>query len=254
MLTEKEDFSKKFKSFAKTHKMALVANRGDHELKRGIKRNLVKAFRNSVFKLGGIQKILFAALALLKRLSLNLNLTFPTVLRYGYMFKTKLITILSCVLQFRYLLKKRKLTSIILVLSAFFVFNIFLLNSIGGQLLYKTSLQSHGTIETIGVAAYKDSSCITLISDVNWGTLTPGLSSTNTIYVRNEGNSDLTLSLDTTNWNPINTRDYMTLSWNYIGQTITQNQVVQITLTLSVSQNINGIDSFNFDIIILGTN
>jgi len=169
------------------------------------------------------------------------------------MFKTKVITMLSRVLQFRYLLKKRKQKLIILAVSVFFVFNAYFLSSIVGQLVYRTSLQSYGEIKTIGVVAYKDSSCITPISGVDWGIIMPGGAITNTLYVRNEGNSDLTLSLDTTNWNPTNARDYMTLSWNYMGQTIGPNQVVQITLTLAVSQNINGIESFNFDIIILGT-
>lgn len=160
---------------------------------------------------------------------------FPYVLRLGYQLK-------------------RKRTIITLALSTFFVFNLFVLNPIGAQLLYSTSLQSYGEIKTIGVVAYNDSSCMTSISELNWGMLTPGLSNTNTFYIKNEGNSDLMLSLDTTNWNPTNAHNYMTLSWNYEGQTIRPNQVIQISLTLSVSQNINGIDSFNFEIAIMGTN
>ena len=76
---------------------------------------------------------------------------------------------------------------------------------------------------------------------------------TNTFYLRNEGNSDLTLSLDATNWIPSNAQNYLTLSWNYGGQVIRPNQVLQVTLTLSVSPNITGIENFNFDIEIVGT-
>ena len=139
-----------------------------------------------------------------------------------------------------------------LVISAFFILNIFLFNTIGGQLLSATSLQSSGTVETIGVAAYTDSSCVTVMSTVDWGKVKPGSSSTNTVYIRNEGNSDVTLSLNEVNWNPVSTSNYMTLSWNYGGQTLQPNQVIQVTLTLSVSQNIDGIESFYFDIIIMG--
>lgn len=167
--------------------------------------------------------------------------------------RRKAFQMLSHLSQFRHMIKVRKQTSIILVISAFLVVNVFLLNTIGGQLLYSTSLQSHGTIETIGVAAYTDSSCTTLVSSVDWGKIAPGYSSTNTFYIKNEGNSDLTLSLDTKNWNPTTAQNYMTLNWNYAGQTISPNQVIQITLTLLVSQNINGIDSFYFDIVISGT-
>jgi len=240
-------------------------------LKKEIKRNLVEIFRKSVSKLIVTQKILLATLTLLKSQYSKLNPTLSHISHYihqfntksktifsnmsqlGFLLKTKAITTISYLVQFKYQIKKRKYKIIMLGVLAFFVFNLFLLNLIGGQLVYRTSLQSHGAIRTIGIAAYKDSSCTTPVSDVNWGTITPGFSSTNTIYVRNEGNSDLMLSLDMTNWNPTNTRDYMTLSWNSMEQTIKPNQVVQLTLTLSVSQNINGIESFNFDIIILGT-
>jgi len=131
-----------------------------------------------------------------------------------------------------------------LVISAFLVVNVFLFNTIGGQLLASTSLQSHGMVETIGVAAYRDSTCTTSMTGVDWGTITPGVSNTNTFYVRNEGNSEITLSFNTQNWNPINARSYMSISWNYAGQTISPNQVVQVTFTLSVSQGISGVESF----------
>ncbi|PVX27247.1 MAG: hypothetical protein CW716_03325 [Candidatus Bathyarchaeum sp.] len=168
--------------------------------------------------------------------------------------RKKAIPKISHFLQFKNTIKERKQTSIILVVSAFLVVNVFLLNTIGGQLLYSTSLQSHGIIETVGVAAYTDSACTIPVSNVDWGRVAPGYSITNTLYVRNEGNSDLTLSFNTNNWNPVNAQNYLTLSWNYAGQTVKPNQVVQITLTLSVSQSTSGIESFYFDIIISGAN
>ena len=222
-------------------------------MKRENKRNRVKAFRSGVSKLMVFQKIVFSALTLFKRPGLKLNPKFSHILQYINQLKTKVNMIVHYVLRFGYQLK-RKRTIIALALSTFFVFNLFVLNPIGAQLLYSTSLQSYGGIKTIGVVAYNDSSCMTSISEVNWGMLTPGLSNTSTFYIKNEGNSDLMLSLDTTNWNPTNAHNYMTLSWNYEGQTIRPNQVIQISLTLSVSQNINGIDSFNFEITIMGTN
>ena len=90
------------------------------------------------------------------------------------------------------------------------------------------------------------------MSNVDWGKVGPGGSVTKTVYLRNEGNSEVTLSLSTASWSPANARDYISLSWNYGGQIIAPNQVVQITLTLSVSNSINGITDFYFDIIIVG--
>ncbi|MFA5365358.1 MAG: hypothetical protein WC325_09295 [Candidatus Bathyarchaeia archaeon] len=149
--------------------------------------------------------------------------------------------------------KKRKQTIIAVFLFSFFIFNVFMFDSIKGQLSYQARLQSSGTIRTVGVAAYMDSGCVTPVSSINWGTTSPGASISNTIYIKNEGTSYLTLSLNAANWNPSNAQNYLTLSWNYNGQAIGPNQVVLITLTLTVSQSITGIDSFNFEIIIVGT-
>jgi len=182
-----------------------------------------------------------------------------TAKKYVLLLKTKstsiltYVSILSHIFEIKQVIKKRKLISTIMVISAFLILNIFLFNSIGGQLLQSTSIQSHGIIQTIGVAAYTNSACTIPMTEVDWGKIAPGQSSTNTFYVRNEGNSIMTLSLNTENWNPTEAKNYMTLNWNYAGQTISPNQTLQITLTLSVSQNIQEIDSFYFDIIIIGT-
>jgi hypothetical protein len=74
-----------------------------------------------------------------------------------------------------------------------------------------------------------------------------------TVYVRNEGNVAATLSRATQNWNPATASSYMTLSWNYAGQTLNVNQVFQTRLTLAVSSTISGITNFSFDITITAT-
>jgi hypothetical protein len=59
--------------------------------------------------------------------------------------------------------------------------------------------------------------------------------------------------LQTSNWNPPNAADYISLSWNYGGQTIGANQVLAVTLSLSISSNIQGITTFSFDIVVVGS-
>jgi len=151
--------------------------------------------------------------------------------------------------------KKRKQTIMVLFVSVLSILNLFVLNTISGQLLVRNNLYSYGSIQiqTIGVTAYRDISCTTTVSSIALGTFTPGLFTTNIIYIKNEGTTSLTLSLDTTNWNPTNAPNYIALNWDYNGQTIAPSQVIKIILTLSVSQNVNGINSFNFEIIIDGT-
>jgi len=218
-----------------------------------IKKNLMQFFKNRIYGSKIIQSILLTAVALFKSLHLKLKKSFSFILSNMTLPKTRVFRIFSQVVKVRGYLSNRKQKILMVSVGAFFVFNLFLFNSIGGQFLSQTTLQSSGVIKTLGVAAYQDSNCITQSSNINWGTISPGASIPKTIYLRNEGNSDLTLSLQTANWSPTNAPNYLTLSWNYIGQTIRPNQVVPIVLTLSVSQNINGINSFNYEIIILGT-
>ena len=90
---------------------------------------------------------------------------------------------------------------------------------------------------------------------IDWGTPEPGDVVLRTLYMRNEGNVEMTFSLDTTNWSPSNTSSYISLDWNYAGGTIDPDQVIEVTLTLSVSPNIEeaGITTFSFNIVITGS-
>jgi hypothetical protein len=114
-------------------------------------------------------------------------------------------------------------------------------------------LNSVGTVKALGVGVYWDSGCSQSVSVIDWGSVEPGAVKNVTIYVRNEGNTPATLSLQTSNWNPANATDYISLSWNYNGQTIDLNQVIGVTLSLSISSNIEGITTFSFDIVIVGS-
>ena len=118
------------------------------------------------------------------------------------------------------------------------------------------TLSSTGAIQiqaTSGIGVYSDDQGTTPLTSVPWGTLQPGGSQNLICYIKNEGSSATTLSLETSNWNPASAANYLTLSWNYNGQPIDANAVVQITLTLSVDSGIEGITSFGFDITIVGS-
>lgn len=225
-------------------------------MKKGLKRQLVKSFKACVSILVIIQKFLMATIVLLKRSSSRLKQELSVVLGYVPGLKTRIVTMLSCALQFVaiHVIKKRKHALTVLLVSVLLVLNLFFLNTITGQLFVKTNLYSYGTIQlqTIGVKAYQDITCTTPVSEVAWGTLTPGLSKTNLVYIKNEGTSLLTLSFDTAKWNPANAPDHLTLKWDYDGAIMSPNQVMPIELTLSVSQNITGIESFSFEITIYG--
>lgn len=128
---------------------------------------------------------------------------------------------------------------------AFFYFHLILAES--NQTL---SIGSRGTIKTLGVGVYWDSSCSNAVSFVDWGAVEPGLTKNVILYLRNEGNDALTLFMFADNWNPSDASNYMTLSWDYAGQNVDPQEVVQTTLALSTSSGIEGITDFSFDIII----
>jgi len=114
-------------------------------------------------------------------------------------------------------------------------------------------LSSVGTVKALGVGVYWDNGCSQAVSSIDWGLAEPGSVKNVTIYIRNEGTAPITLSLQTSNWNPPNAADYISLSWNYGGQTIGANQVLAVTLSLSISSNIQGITTFSFDIVVVGS-
>ena len=121
---------------------------------------------------------------------------------------------------------------------------------VSSAIMNNKTVSSNGSVKGVGVGVYWDQPCTNTISSISWGTLDPGSNVNKTIYIRNEGNTAATLSMTTSNWNPTNASSYMTLSWNYGGQTLSVNQVVQVKLTLSVSSSVTGITNFSFDITI----
>ncbi len=175
-------------------------------------------------------------------------------------FKTKMTSGLSRVLHSVtiYSTKKRKQTIIIVsVIAASAILNVFFLTTISAQFFTKNNIYSYGSVqiqtETAGLNVYRDSGCSNKVSSLPWGNISPGGSISNLVYIKNEGDVPLTLTLDTTDWSPSNAPNYISLNWNYDGQAVEPNQVILVRLTLRVSQSINGIQSFDFQIIINGT-
>jgi len=110
-----------------------------------------------------------------------------------------------------------------------------------------------GHIKTVGVTVYSNESCKTPVTEIEWGCLEPGQTENKTVYVKNEGTITVRLSHLTENWDPQFAKDYIFFSWDGENQTLNAGQVIQVTLTLSVDENISDVDTFSFDIIIMGT-
>jgi hypothetical protein len=110
-----------------------------------------------------------------------------------------------------------------------------------------------GTVKAVGVGVYWDNACSSRVASIDWGLVEPGSAENVTVFIRNEGNVAATLSLEAVNWSPLNASDFITLSWDYSGQVVDPNEVVEVALFLSVPSSIEGITSFIFDIVIAGS-
>lgn len=160
----------------------------------------------------------------------------------------------QCILFFT---KRTKVMKVALAIVAL----MFLAGAISGLMLaqvmsvYQTSstLSNVGTLKVIGVGVYSDAGFTNKTTTIDWGMLEPSTQKSFTIYIRNEGNSPLTLSKATSNWNPSTASTIMTLAWNYNGQTINAGASVQVTFTLTVNTNTAGINTFSVDITIIGS-
>ncbi len=105
---------------------------------------------------------------------------------------------------------------------------------------------------TIEIDIYSDAACTQLINSITWGEIEAGASVDKEIYVKNNGDQGVYLSLLTQNWTPSEAADDMQLFWDYDESTINPDEEMKITLTLVVSSNIQGIDTFAFDIVLVG--
>lgn len=115
------------------------------------------------------------------------------------------------------------------------------------------TVPNSGSVKAVGVGVYSDSACTNAVSSISWGAIDPGTNVNRTVYIKNEGNAPVTMAMTKSNWNPASALNYITLNWDYGGQTMSVNQVVQVKLTLAVSSSVTGITNFSFDITITAT-
>ena len=110
-----------------------------------------------------------------------------------------------------------------------------------------------GKIRAIGFDVYADKACTTSLTQIDWGSLGPGEMAAITMYARNSGNVNITLAFNTTDWSPAGASAYLLVAWNYSGQTIKPLDVVAVSVTLTVSPSISGVNSFGYTMNIQAT-
>ncbi len=106
------------------------------------------------------------------------------------------------------------------------------------------------SIEGVSLGVYWDIDCTGKVGSIDWGSLYPDSQEKVNVYVRNEGERPVYLSLDMTNWQPSKASQFMSLDWDYNEQRLDPGKVMPLMLRLSVSSIIIGITAFSFNIVI----
>jgi hypothetical protein len=122
-----------------------------------------------------------------------------------------------------------------------------------GLLTIQRDIPCSGSIKGVGVEVYWNSACSNPTSSIDFGLIEPGDQKSFTLYLKNEGNSDLTLSMTSKDWNPVDAGNYMSLSWDREGVQLSPSQVISCVLTLSVSESIQDISTYGVTVTISGT-
>jgi FlaG/FlaF family flagellin (archaellin) len=110
-----------------------------------------------------------------------------------------------------------------------------------------------GTVTAVNLGVYSDSACTQPLTSLSSVSVSPGGTSTQTIYIKNIGNVPETLTMTTSNWNPTNANTYLTLTWNRQNRILNADDTTQATLTLTASSNTGSLTSFGCDVTFTGT-
>jgi hypothetical protein len=144
------------------------------------------------------------------------------------------------------------------IIMAIAIAGLILTVASAGVLNSSQTLHTQGTLTqvqtTVNIGVYSDSLCTQLTSFLDWGALTPGGSTTRTVWIKNVGSANAALTMTTGDWTPANVNQWLTLYWNKENTVLVPNGITQTTLTLTVSPTIDGsITSFALNIQITGT-
>lgn len=125
--------------------------------------------------------------------------------------------------------------------------------AVTGLVTTSKTLSSASYVRGVNVEVYWDSQCTQVVDSVDWGSPEPGGSIGRTVYVKNPGNTKMTLGMSSSSWSPAAAESYLSITWERQGATIDVDEVVQATLNLAVSDLITEVADFSFNIVIEGS-
>jgi hypothetical protein len=119
-----------------------------------------------------------------------------------------------------------------------------------GLLAGQDATSTSDFVADLRLGVYDDTTCARNVTVIDWGICDPGENKTAPIYLRNDGNVNVTLTIQPANWEPSLAASHLTLSSNCAAEVLTPGEVRPITLTLAISDDVESVDAFRFDIVI----
>lgn len=113
-------------------------------------------------------------------------------------------------------------------------------------------IQNSGVVLTIGVSVFEDEALSKRCTSIVWPTLTPGDNASYLLWVRNDGNFPVVLHMNSSGWVPPQASLYLSVSWDRENEILDDYGVVNATLILQVSPEIQGIQSYAFNLTVSG--
>jgi uncharacterized repeat protein (TIGR01451 family) len=93
------------------------------------------------------------------------------------------------------------------------------------------------TAHFLGVQAYVDDSLTNAVTTIAFGNIAIDDTKTQTVWLRNTGDQELTLSLTFTDVLPTNTFDYITVTWDREGVKIGPKSTLSATFTMHADED-----------------
>jgi hypothetical protein len=109
------------------------------------------------------------------------------------------------------------------------------------------------TVNAVNLGVYSDSACTQPTTTLSVGTISPGGTAKQTVYIKNTGNIQETLTMTISNWNPNSASSALTLTWNRQNTILSPGASTQATLTLTAAANTDSVTTFSCDVTFTGT-
>ena len=148
-------------------------------------------------------------------------------------------------------MKYQKLSKVAVIALA--ITGLFLTLTTAAVLSTTKTVPLNGTITAVNLGVYSDSACTQTVTALSVGTLNPGGTATQTVYIKNTGNVPETLTMTTNNWNPTSASSSLTLTWNRQNTVLNAGASIQATLTLTAATNTGSLTTFSCNVTLTGT-